>query len=280
MANDLNSFASTATAISGIAAATGNAKLAKVAGAVAVGSVLVNAFRGPMFGGSEAPLGHIPGEVSFASSETDWRVKLSIPTNNPAYLTSPLLQPLVDSGNSLVFPFTPQVNVTHSATYNSLDTTHNNYAFMAYEHSRVEQITITADFYCETSVDAAYWVAATHYLRSITKMSFGDSVDAGQPPPVVKLSGYGAYVFNSVPVVVKTFTMDLPKDVDYISASVGGYQDPLDFGNAFVGGKTSYAPVKSTITIQLMPIYSRTQQRRFSLDAFVDGVYLGNGGFI
>jgi len=278
MANDLNSFVSTATAISGIAAATGNNKLAKVAGAVAIGSALVNAFRGPMFGGSEAPLGHIPGEVSFSASSTDWRVKLSLPTNNPAYKNSPVLAPLVNSGNNLIFPFTPQVNITHSATYNSLDTTHNNYAFMAYDHSRVEQITITAEFYCENSVDAAYWIAATHYLRSVTKMSFGDSADAGQPPPVVKLNGYGAYVFNNVPVVIKTFTMDLPKDVDYISANVGG-SITLE-GMAFDVNNTSYAPVKSTLIVQLMPIYSRTQQRQFSLDAFVNGTYIGDGGYI
>jgi hypothetical protein len=149
---------------------------------------------------------------------------------------------------------------------------------MAYENSRVETISITADFYCENSVDAAYWVAATHYLRSVTKMSFGDSTDAGQPPPVVRLNGYGSYVFNNVPVVVKTFTMDLPKDVDYISVEVGGITD-VDGQNRF-GGKISYAPVKSTMTIQLMPIYSRTQQRTFSLDAFVNGNYLDDGGYI
>ena len=273
-----NSFITTATSIAGIAAATGNSKLAKIAGGVALGAAAVNFFKGPMFGGSEAPLGQIPGAVNFAASSTDWRVKLSLPTNNPAYMASPVLAPLVNSGNSLIFPFTPQVNLTHSATYNSLDTTHNNYAFMAYEHSRVETISITADFYCENSVDAAYWIAATHYLRSVTKMSFGDSTDAGQPPPVVRLNGYGAYVFNNVPVVVKTFTMDLPKEVDYISANVGGTTTVE--GIAFDVNNTSYAPVKSTMTIQLMPIYSRTQQRQFSLDAFVNGTYIGDGGYI
>jgi hypothetical protein len=273
-----NSFITTATSIAGIAAATGNNKLAKIAGGVAIGAAAVNFFKGPMFGGSEAPLGQIPGAVNFAASSTDWRVKLSLPTNNPAYMASPVLAPLVNSGNNLIFPFTPQVNLTHSASYNSLDTTHNNYAFMAYENSRVETISITADFYCENSVDAAYWIAATHYLRSVTKMSFGDSSDAGQPPPVVRLNGYGAYVFNNVPVVVKTFTMDLPKDVDYISANVGGTTTVE--GISFDVNNTSYAPVKSTMTIQLMPIYSRTQQRKFSLDAFVNGTYLGDGGYI
>lgn len=146
--------------------------------------------------------------------------------------------------------------------------------------AELKQLILLLTSIAKNSVDAAYWVAATHYLRSVTKMSSGDSTDAGQPPPVVRLNGYGAYVFNNVPVVIKTFTMDLPKEVDYISASVGGQRDELDFGDALYGGKTSYAPVKSTMTIQLTPIYSRTQQRKFSLDAFVNGNYLTDGGYI
>jgi hypothetical protein len=103
MATNLNSFATTATGIAGIAAATGNNKLAKIAGGVAIGAALINGFKGPMFGGSETPLGRIPGQVSFSSGATDWRVKLSLPTNNPAYIYSPILAPLVESGNNLIF---------------------------------------------------------------------------------------------------------------------------------------------------------------------------------
>ena len=33
----------------------------------------------------------------------------------------------------------------------------------------------------------------------------------------VKLNGYGDYVFNNVPVVITTFTVDMPSEVDYIA---------------------------------------------------------------
>jgi hypothetical protein len=103
-------------------------------------------------------------------------------------------------------------------------------------------------------------------------MSFGSTTgDAGQPPPIVKLNGYGDFVFKDIPVVVKSFTLDLPKDVDYISAMIPA-PDPNDFSSS--GNKQSMAPVKSTMNIVLMPIYSRTQVRKFNLGSFVRGDYV------
>lgn len=275
MATD--SFSTTASALTGLALATGKTKLAAGIATVAGAASIIRKVSAGLLGGSEPPLGQIATTANFASNGTDWRVKLSLPWSTP-YMTmdNPILKPLIDSGWSLIFPFTPQINFTHSAQYNTLDTVHSNYPFLSYEHSKVEQISITADFYCETSVDAAYWMAATHFLRSVTKMSYGGSSDAGQPPPVIKLNGYGAYVFSDVPVVVKSFSMDLPKDVDYIGT-------PIADGGDLEGAPLTYAPTKSTFNITLMPIYSRTQVRSFSLDAFVKGDYiLGNDqtGFI
>jgi hypothetical protein len=221
--------------------------------------------------GSQLPLGQLPSQAAWGGGDLDWRVTLSLPSATN-YAVSTILQPLVDSGNKLIFPYTPTINMTHSASYNTLDTVHSNYPFLAYEHSRVEQISITADFYCENSVDAEYWVAAVHYFRSVTKMSFGSTTgDAGQPPPIVKLNGYGDFVFKDIPVVVKSFTLDLPKDVDYISAMIPA-PDPNDFSSS--GNKQSMAPVKSTMNIVLMPIYSRTQVRKFNLGSFVRGDYV------
>jgi hypothetical protein len=277
-----NAFATTTAGLTALAAATGNNKLA--VGIATVGAVasIIRKVNAGLTAGSQLPLGQLPSQAGWAGGEIDWRVTLSLPSAT-SYTSSPVLSPLVDSGNKLIFPYTPTVNVTHSASYNTLDTVHSNYPFLAYEHSRVEQISITAEFYNENSRDAEYWVAAVHYFRSVTKMSFGsETADAGQPPPIVKLNGYGDFVFKDIPVVVKSFTLDLPKDVDYISAKVGGQRDELDFGDAKWGGKSSYAPVKSTMNIVLMPIYSRTQVRKFNLGSFVRGDYVlgtqpGNG---
>jgi len=70
--------------------------------------------------------------------------------------------------------------------------------------------------------EGLYWIAAVHYLRSLTKMFTGLDPKAGNPPPVVKLNGYGQFVFKNVPVVVTAFNTTLPNDCDYIGVPVVG----------------------------------------------------------
>ena len=243
-----------------------------------------------------------PATATFSSDAADWRVKLSMPTSTD-YTFSQILTPLKNTGG-LVFPFTPSINISHSANYQSMDPMHNNYPFVSYQNSKVDDISITGEFICENSSDAAYWVGAVHYLRSVTKMNYGSETEnQGAPPPVVKLSGYGDYVFPNVPVVVKSFSVELPKDVDYISstytpdsglsqqermlneqtAGMDTAQEEIDKQNKAMGigqPSTGYAPTKSTITVLLTPAYSREQVRQFSLGKFVQGGYIADGGFV
>ncbi len=158
----------------------------------------------PSFGGTDA--------------NTDWRVRLSMPTGS-FFDSSPILKPLRDAGG-LIFPYTPSISITHSASYNELTVTHQNYQYNAYQSSRVNDIQITGDFSVEDAVQAKYWIAAVHFLRSATKMFTGDTAYAGNPPPILNFSAYGDHVFRNVPVIVKSFTMTLPKDVNYISTNV------------------------------------------------------------
>ena len=244
------------------------------------------------------------------SQEQDWRVRLSIPDVEPFKTESELLGPLRDTNNSLVFPFTPSVIVSHSASYNALQPTHTNYPYQIYQSSQVDQLVITGDFFVQNGIEAQYWVAALHYLRSCTKMFYGgEGTNQGAPPPVVKLNGYGDYVFNDVPVVIQQFTVDMPQEVDYISTSIGEYEGGImgpmipketpivrnpnsfkgnDFSGAFVtpqdprNTKVSWAPAQSLFSVTVQPIYSRTAVESFSLEKFVNGGYVGNntGGFI
>ena len=240
--------------------------------------------------GGEAKLSATKADAQFLSTgPVDWRVKLSLPTTGAFDFGSGLLGPMTGKTpngektatpgvGGLVFPYTPTINITHTAVYNPLDVVHSNYQFFSYEKSKVEAITITGDFYCEDSAEARYWVAVVHYLRSVTKMHYGNTSNAGAPPPVVKLSGYGDYVFNNIPVVVTGFTVELPKDVDYIATGINQYGG--DDGSA-TASKVSYAPVKSTISVTVQPIYSREQVRQFDLDSFVQGNYIFDGkGYI
>jgi len=197
----------------------------------------------------------------------DWRVRLSLPK---AWKNEdiPILAPLKKT-DGLIFPYTPNVFIGNSASYNALKPTHSNYAFYGYQNSQVENISITGDFFIETPVEARYWLGALHYLRAITKMSYGETAEAGSPPPIVKLNGYGDHVFKDVSVLISSFNVDLQQDVDYIKA------------NTIQGSQETYVPTRSTITVTLMPVYSRKKIETFSLDKFVKGEYLGSTeGFI
>jgi hypothetical protein len=154
------------------------------------------------------------------ANANDWRVRLSLPTW-PAFRSSPVLSPLKDAGG-LIFPYTPTITMASSAKYSAIDTTHTNYTFQAFKNSDPGAITITASMNVEDATQGLYWIAAVHYLRSLTKMFAGLDPKAGNPPPVVFLNGYGNYVFKNVPVVVTNFSTTLGNDCDYIGVNVVG----------------------------------------------------------
>jgi len=211
---------------------------------------------------------------------SDWRVRLEVPPIS-YFNDSAVFAPLRNSNNSMVFPSTPQIMLTHSANYNSLSPTHSNYPFPVYQASTVEDITITGEFPVDNEEDGKYWIAAVHFLRSLTKMSYGKSSNAGTPPPVVKLRGYGDVVFNATPVVVKLFTTDLPDSVDYIRIPIGqnGVETPAGF-QTVDSGQYAMVPTLSRLSVTVQPAYSRDKIRNFSLDDYVRGQNFGNGGFI
>lgn len=210
--------------------------------------------------------------------ESDWRVRLSVPSTMSG---SSLLFPLIDTQNSMTFPLTPSVILTHSANYNSLQPVHTNYPFQVYENSSADDITIAGEFPVENEDDARYWIACVHYLRSITKMDYGGN---GGPPPVVRLNGYGDYIFKNVPVVIANFQIDLPVDVDYIATSLSTkFQGENDQGipTTYNNSGTNWVPTLSQITVTCKPTYSRRQVSQFNLNGFVNGQYvLGGKGFI
>jgi len=209
-------------------------------------------------------------------ADNDWRVRLSIPSTMDK---TEILKPL-DATNGLVFPYTPTILIQHSANYDAMQPTHSNYPFPAYQNSQIDDIVITGDFFCENAVDAQYWVATLHYLRSVTKMAYGQSTNAGSPPPLVFLNGYGDFVFPNVPVIIKTFSVDLPSDVDYIKTQAEGEVTKIDGGTSVDGFYEGWAPVQSQVMVTVQPVYSRARTSQFSLDKFVNGDYLDNGGFI
>ena len=201
-----------------------------------------------------------------AKGDNDWRVSISIPPVIKE-LGSNLLEPLSNSGDRMIFPFNPTVLLSHSANYAQVAPTHTNYPYNAYENSQVDAITLNGEFYKENQNDALYWIACLHFLRSATKMFYGDSNPLGNPPVVCRLNGYGKHVLNNIPVVITNFTTDLPTDVDYIQTTCAG--------------RVNYVPTQSSITVTLQPQYARRSQAGFSLNQFAGGGHVGGDeGFV
>jgi hypothetical protein len=207
------------------------------------------------------------------SDASDWRVSISVP--DVLLAEGDILAPLRESsgssafntGNRMIFPFNPAVLLGHSANYSQIQPTHTNYPYNAYETSQVDAITITGEFYQENENDAKYWIACLHFLRSATKMFYGNSEPLGNPPVVCRLNGYGKHVLNNIPVVITNFTTDLPVDVDYIECEINGL--------------INYVPTQSTITVTLQPQYARRSQSGFSLNQYAGGGHIdGPEGFV
>lgn len=233
--------------------------------------------------GAEASAALSAASSSIWKDANDWRVSLSIPKSH-GFQSSPLLEPINKLG-AMVFPYTPAIQMRYGANYNSMAPIHNNYPIFSYQNSSVDTMTIAAEFYNETAVDGRYWIAAIHYFRSITKMAFGQSSDRGQPPPVVRLNGYGDFVFNDVPVVVTSVDIELPQDPDYIEVPLAGGAEGLNIAGVPVNMPTksgvAYVPTFCTMAVSVQPVYSRSSQRAFSLNDFVGGKYVGKGiGYI
>ena len=194
----------------------------------------------------------------------DPRVKIKIP---PQYLQGPAEHLQVDGG--VVFPFTPQIVVQTRANYNNLNPTHSNYTFYAYQNSALDAISIVGTFTAQNVSDARYMLGAIHAFRAVTKMNFGAGTDAGAPPPVLRLSGYGTYQFNNLPIVISSFFYTLNEDVDYITIDPKASQSDW-----------TAVPTRAEFTIECLPAFSRRDQAMFNIDDFVKGDLTKSKGMI
>ena len=155
----------------------------------------------------------------------DWRVRLRLaPNADYLYKVSEknggagILAPLAAT-DGVIFPYTPAIETTYQAKYDSYDLTHSNYRGYFYKNSSIENISIKGTFTAQDTREAAYMLAVIHFFKSVTKMFYGQDAQAGTPPPLVYLSGFGKYQFNESPCVVTNFGYSLPTDVDYIRAN-------------------------------------------------------------
>lgn len=299
-----------------------------------VNSLIPNNGNFSSFGGSLKPAdsrlslaGLLPGglgvpkaftqspSVQFGSSldsDNDWRVRVSInPSSKILYWDSgssgnvPGLVAPLKSTNGFIFPYVPQVTITHSANYASVPLTHSNYAQFFYESSSVAAINISGDFTVQNVDEARYFLAGLYFFRACTKMFYGITKDyQGSPPPIVYLDGYGQHYLPHVPCVVTNFSHTMPNDVDYLEVNtpqsvntsaarttttgmLGTIKLPEVRGTLAsadgtvtqtVNNAFNRVPTASTFNLTLQPIVSRTQAIAFDYKEFARGGLIAGKG--
>lgn len=250
----------------------------------------------------------------------DWRVRLSLAPDAGAILyrapyqqlQESILHPLAET-DGVIFPYTPSIQTTYIAAYEPTILTHSNYKLFNYTGSYVDGVTISCDFTAQDTFEANYVLAVIHFFRSITKMFYGQDeiVPPGTPPPLCFLTGLGEFQFNMHPLVISSFTYNLPNNVNYIRASnvssgpaganrgrAASRDNASDLSSSRLNGQVgqggtpfatiwpnnldgrpgtspTYVPTSMNISITAYPVISRNKQsNQFSLQQYATGELL------
>jgi len=191
-------------------------------------------------------------DIAF-EGDKDYRVKIRVPQE---YFWSPAVHydMALQLQGAIVFPYTPTISQDYSASYSTFSPTHSNYAMHFYTNTTPGPISVSGRFSVQSNGDAYHWLETTHILRALTKMRFGADRDAGAPPPICRFDAYGDMQYKNVPVVIQSFKVELADNIDY-------YATNLDENGIPSPGlsKGTMVPTVSTITINLLPMYSREE---------------------
>jgi len=264
----------------------------------------------------------ISQDAENAKTKGDWRVRLSL-AKSAGYLykaENPGILKYLQETDGVVFPYTPAIQITYAANYETADIVHSNYKLYQYKNSAVDQIAITCDFTAQDTYEANYLLAVIHFFKSVTKMFYGQDQlpKPGTPPPLCYLTGLGTFQFDNHPLVITNFNYNLPNDVDYIRAgsptlepgvNSSGYGsglvvndsvscrrlevNGLNFGGTesapnwqkATNTQPTYVPTKMQIVLSAYPIVTRNDiSNKFSLKDYATGSLLQgskrNGGGI
>lgn len=205
------------------------------------------------------PKSKVNFKSNFTKQGKDLRAKLKVPRDYLKERTKGYAYAF-EKYQGILFPYTPTIGIEFKADYATQNPIHSNFAQYFYQRSSVSSINFNAKFTVQNQKDADFYLSALMLLRSLTKMQVGKDLRAGNPPPICRLSAYGPFMFENVPVVVQSVRVDLPDSVDYWT----------------IGKNLNYAfgansvPTFSTVAITFVPMYSRDEMYNFSVDQFLE----------
>lgn len=250
----IGTFVSTTAGAIGDAAGAVGGALQKIGGSIGQGlQTNFNNIVGNLGGTIGNLLGYPQASKVFATTEDmvsvitpeegDWRVQLKTPSSI--------------GGENIYFPVVPSMTLSHKANYSEIDIVHSNYPFVAYKNSKPDDITISCEWPVESIDDAKEWLTMVRVGRTLTKMFYGQSADAGQPPPICTLKGFSfaenPTILPDMPVICKSFQIDLSPEVSY------------------VGVEKEYVPRSSAVSFTFTTVYPRVAQRSFDISQFAEG---------
>ena len=209
----------------------------------------------------------------------DMRVKIRVPKNYLTLYTKGTgnKDGVLGEFGGIIFPYQPSISYEHKAEYNMQTPLHSNYTQYFYKNSQVTPINISGKFSVSNENEAIVYIATVHLLRSLTKMRFGGSTgdaDSGAPPPVCRLDAYGTFMLQNVPVVINSFKIDLTENMDFytLGKRSGSLANTLYEKTA--------VPILSTISIGLLPVYSRDEIQKFNVTQWLNEKYVRKAGYL
>lgn len=220
---------------------------------------------------SGAPSASDASAAASASAQADKRVRIRA-KDSTLYdgLSSSLLFPLNSSSgtNGVIFPYTPTITYNHGVNYQQMTPTHANTDYWLYTNTPAVQIQIAGEFTAQNQAEAQYLMAAIQFFRTASKMHFGENdPNAGLPPPMLTLSGYGDFMFNDLDCIMTNFSMEMPNSVDYIEVQYNG--------------ATAWVPSLTTLSVSVVVQQTPKKQRQeFNFTDFASGALLQQKGWI
>lgn len=191
--------------------------------------------------------------------------------------------------NGIVFPYTPSISFSHAGIWSSQDLVHSIQQWYYFGGNTSPTLSVTGTFTAQTKFEAAYLYAVFHFFRSYSKIQFGERTPEeirGLPPPTVLFDAYGNFMFNSLPVIIKSWNMNFPSDVDYVrvpinvnSVSFNKNTNSTELNNIIKVSKQgfAYVPATTDISVELVVQQPLVKLRReFNLKDFIEGRLLGS----
>lgn len=159
----------------------------------------------------------------------------------------------------ILFPNQPDISYSQTVAYSPYSLVHTNYNFNAYSNTPSPMIQVTATFTQVTDEEHLYLQGVIHFLRSVSKMFYGQNDSkAGTPPPVLRFSALG--LFTEVRVQLNSFSMVLSSDTDL-----------KEFNGVAL-------PTVQVIALDLAPVVTPDRQKiQFNMPEFVSGKLYGQG---